>query len=254
MDEQLHIIEWKSDIDIDMDLRCFNLSESHENVIRNQLRVIDRCFQDSLESKSKIGQILELRGLMFSFIASYRNPEIYGALSHAPSGAAYEAIYSALRRFRANLKRRQSLSNESVEKMLNTLPVHAREILRGVIAYKFRDTVSDMEQINFANPDHRQLLTEASKASLGWVNKGPGRPKSSFDQLLIQLTSFYEKNTGQNAVIRFRGDDAPDSNFEKMIFAAFEISSLIQQPELSQPERTYSGALKAYRRATKPKT
>ena len=46
MDEQLHVTEWKTDIDIDIDLRCFNLSKSHENVIRNQLRVIDRCFQD----------------------------------------------------------------------------------------------------------------------------------------------------------------------------------------------------------------
>ena len=252
MDEQLHVTEWKTDIDIDMDLRCFNLSKSIENDVRNRLRIIDKCFRDSFESRSKIGQILELRGLMFSFIASYRNPEIYGVLSHAPSGAAYEETHSALRRFRANLKRRQSLTNERVEKMLNTLPVPAREILKGVVAYKFRDAVSGMERVNFANPDHRQLLTEASKASLGWVSKGPGRPKSSLDQLLIQLTSFYEKATGQNAAVRFRGDDAPDSNFEKMVFAAFEISSLIQQPELSQPERTYSGALKAYRRATKP--
>ncbi len=252
MEEQLHVTEWKTDIDIDMDLRCFNLSKSIENDVRNRLRIIDKCFRDSFESRSKIGQILELRGLMFSFIASYRNPEIYGVLSHAPSGAAYEETHSALRRFRANLKRRQSLTNERVEKMLNTLPVPAREILKGVVAYKFRDAVSGMERVNFANPDHRQLLTEASKASLGWVSKGPGRPKSSLDQLLIQLTSFYEKATGQNAAVRFRGDDAPDSNFEKMVFAAFEISSLIQQPELSQPERTYSGALKAYRRATKP--
>ena len=188
MEEQLHVTEWKTDIDIDMDLRCFNLSKSIENDVRNRLRIIDKCFRNSFESRSKIGQILELRGLMFSFIASYRNPEIYGVLSHAPSGAAYEETHSALRRFRANLKRRQSLT----------------------------------------------------------------RPKSSLDQLLIQLTSFYEKATGQNAAVRFRGDDAPDSNFEKMVFAAFEISSLIQQPELSQPERTYSGALKAYRRATKP--
>ena len=252
MEEQLHVTEWKTDIDIDMDLRCFNLSKSIENDVRNRLRIIDKCFRNSFESRSKIGQILELRGLMFSFIASYRNPEIYGVLSHAPSGAAYEETHSALRRFRANLKRRQSLTNERVEKMLNTLPVPAREILKGVVAYKFRDAVSGMERVNFANPDHRQLLTEASKASLGWVSKGPGRPKSSLDQLLIQLTSFYEKATGQNAAVRFRGDDAPDSNFEKMVFAAFEISSLIQQPELSQPERTYSGALKAYRRATKP--
>lgn len=252
MEEQLHVTEWKTDIDIDMDLRCFNLSKSIENDVRNRLRIIDKCFRNSFESRSKIGQILELRGLMFSFIASYRNPEIYGVLSHAPSGAAYEETHSALRRFRANLKRRQSLTNKRVEKMLNTLPVPAREILKGVVAYKFRDAVSGMERVNFANPDHRQLLTEASKASLGWVSKGPGRPKSSLDQLLIQLTSFYEKATGQNAAVRFRGDDAPDSNFEKMVFAAFEISSLIQQPELSQPERTYSGALKAYRRATKP--
>ena len=73
-----------------------------------------------------------------------------------------DAAVAALKRLRANLKRRTDASS----KRLMDLPEDARAILLSSIAFVFRDEVDEWCQIDFGNETHVEMLQASVGSSL----------------------------------------------------------------------------------------
>ena len=90
-----------------------------------------------------------------------------------PDTSRVDAAVQALRRFRANLKRRTGAGDGLTSKRLKDLPEDARTILLSSIAFIFRDEVDEWSQINFGN--------------------------EALDIFFIGLWDLYQKTTGEPA-------------------------------------------------------
>ena len=72
---------------------------------------------------------------------------------------------AALKRFKANLKRRSDARDRLTSKRLMDLPEDARAILLSSIAFIFRDEVDEWSQIDFGNETHVVRLTDLTSSS-----------------------------------------------------------------------------------------
>jgi len=152
-----------------------------------------------------------------------------------------DTAVAALKRFKANLKRRSDARDRLTSKRLMDLPEDARAILLSSIAFIFRDEVDEWSQIDFGNETHVEMLQVSVTSSLAKLTNPQGRPvNEALDVFFLGLRDLYQKTTGKEATAGAHHDGKPHSDFEKLIYLGYQ---------LIRPANSYATALKAWERA-----
>ena len=148
---------------------------------------------------------------------------------------------AALKRFKANLKRRTDARDGLTSKRLMDLPEDARSILLSSIAFIFRDEVDEWSQIDFGNETHVEMLKASVASSLAKLTNPQGRPvNEALDVFFLGLRDLYQKTTGKEAAAGAHHNGEPNSDFEKLMYLGYQ---------LIRPANSYATALKAWERA-----
>ncbi len=152
-----------------------------------------------------------------------------------------DAAVAALKRFKANLKRRSDARDGLTSKRLMDLPDDARAILLSSIAFVFRDEVDEWSQIDFGNETHVAMLQASVTSSLANLTNPQGRPvNEALDVFFLGLRDLYQKTAGKEATAGAHHDSKPHSDFEKLMYLGYQ---------LIRPANSYATALKAWERA-----
>ncbi len=152
-----------------------------------------------------------------------------------------DTAVAALKRFKANLKRRSDARDRLTSKRLMDLPEDARAILLSSIAFIFRDEVDEWSQIDFGNETHVAMLQASVTSSLTKLTNPQGRPvNEALDVFFLGLRDLYQKTTGKEATAGAHHNGKPHSDFEKLIYLGYQ---------LIRPANSYATALKAWERA-----
>jgi len=152
-----------------------------------------------------------------------------------------DTAVAALKRFKANLKRRNDARDRLTSKRLMDLPEDARAILLSSIAFIFRDEVDEWSQIDFGNETHVEMLQASVTSSLAKLTNPRGRPVNEpLDIFFLGLRDLYQRTTGKEATAGAHHDGKPHSDFEKLIYLGYQ---------LIRPANSYATALKAWERA-----
>ena len=160
---------------------------------------------------------------------------------HLPNMSRVDAAVAALKRFKANLKRRTNVRDGLTSKRLMDLPEDARAILLSSIAFVFRDEVDEWSQIDFGNEMHVEMLQASVTSSLAKLTNPQGRPvNEALDVFFLGLLDLYQKTTGKEATAGAHHDGKPHSDFEKLMYLGYQ---------LIRPANSYATALKAWERA-----
>ena len=158
-----------------------------------------------------------------------------------PNTTRLDAAVAALKRFKANLKRRTNARDGLTSKRLMDLPEDARAILLSSIAFVFRDEVDEWSQIDFGNKTHVEMLQASVASSLAKLTNPQGRPiNEALDVFFLGLLDLYQKTTGKEATAGAHHDGKPHSDFEKLMYLGYQ---------LIRPANSYATALKAWERA-----
>ena len=132
------------------------MHQQHQAEISTQ---IEALLDSICTSPLPIADRLELRRLVDALChaskVTYEPP---------PNTSRVDEVVAALKRFKANLKRRTDARDGLTSKRLMDLPDDARAILLSSIAFIFKDEVDEWSQIDFGNETHVEML-EASVAS-----------------------------------------------------------------------------------------
>ena len=209
------------------------MQRPHQAKVMAQL---EELFESVCAGPLPIGDRLELRRLV-------------DALCHAskvtdeppPNTSRVDAAVAALKRFKANLKRRSDARDRLTSKRLMDLPEDARAILLSSIAFIFRDEVDEWSQIDFGNETHVEMLQVSVASSLAKLTNPQGRPvNEALDVFFLGLRDLYQKTTGKEAVAGAHHDGKPHSDFEKLMYLGYQ---------LIRPANSYATALKAWERA-----
>ena len=160
---------------------------------------------------------------------------------HLPNMGRVDAAVAALKRFKANLKRRADARDGLTSKRLMDLPDDARVILLSSIAFIFRDEVDEWSQIDFGNETHVEMLQASVTSSLAKLTNPRGRPVNEpLDIFFLGLRDLYQKTTGKEATAGAHHNGKPHSDFEKLMYLGYQ---------LIRPANSYATALKAWERA-----
>ena len=152
-----------------------------------------------------------------------------------------DAAGRALKRFKANLKRRSDARDRLTSKLLMDLPEDARAILLSSIAFIFRDEIDEWNQIDFGNETHVETLKASVASSLAKLTNPQGRPvNEALDVFFLGLRDLYQKTTGKEATAGAHHNGKPHSDFEKLMYLGYQ---------LVRPANSYATALKAWERA-----
>tara|TARA_B100000886_G_scaffold280679_1_gene204765 strand:+ start:1739 stop:2335 length:597 start_codon:yes stop_codon:yes gene_type:complete len=158
-----------------------------------------------------------------------------------PNTSRVDTAVAALKRFKANLKRRSDAKDGLTSKRLMDLPEDARSILLSSIAFTFRDEVDEWSEIDFGNETHVEMLEASVTSSLAKLTNPQGRPvNEALDVFFLGLRDFYQKTTGKEAVAGAHHDGKPHSDFETLMNLGYQ---------LIRPANSYATALKAWERA-----
>ena len=158
-----------------------------------------------------------------------------------PNTGRVDAAVAALKRFKANLKRRSDARDRLTSKRLMDLPDDARAILLSSIAFIFRDEVDEWSQIDFGNETHVEMLQASVTSSLTKLTNPQGRPvNEALDVFLLGLRDLYQKITSKEATAGAHHNGKPNSDFEKLMYLGYQ---------LIRPANSYATALKAWERA-----
>ena len=158
-----------------------------------------------------------------------------------PNTSRVDAAVAALKRFKANLKRRSDARDRLTSKRLMELPEDARAILLSSIAFIFRDEVDEWSQIDFSNETHVEMLEASVTSSLAKLTNPQGRPvNEALDVFFLGLRDLFQKTTGQRAAAGAHHDGKPHGDFEKLMYLGYQ---------LIRPANSYATALKAWERA-----
>jgi hypothetical protein len=158
-----------------------------------------------------------------------------------PNTSRVDEAVEALKRFKANLKRRSDARDRLTSKRLMDLPDDARAILLSSIAFIFRDEVDEWSQIDFGNEMHVEMLQTSVTSSLSKLTNPQGRPvNEALDVFFLGLRDLYQKTTGKEATAGAHHDGKPHSDFEKLMYLGYQ---------LIRPANSYATALKAWERA-----
>ena len=154
-----------------------------------------------------------------------------------------DAAVTALKRFKANLKRRTDARDGLTSKRLMDLPDDARANLLSSIAFIFRDEIDEWSQIDFGNETHVEMLEASVASSLAKLTNPHGRPvNEALDVFFLGLRDLYQRTTGKEATAGAHHNGAPHSDFEKLMYLGYQ---------LIRPANSYASALKAWERAVK---
>ena len=152
-----------------------------------------------------------------------------------------DTAVAALKRFKANLKRRSDARDRLTSKRLMDLPEDARAILLSSIAFIFRDEVDEWSQIDFGNETHVEMLQVSVASSLAKLTNPQGRPvNEALDVFFLGLRDLYQKATGKEATAGAHHDGKPHNDFERLMYLGYQ---------LIRPANSYATALKAWERA-----
>jgi hypothetical protein len=152
-----------------------------------------------------------------------------------------DAVVAALKRFKANLKRRADARDGLTSKRLMDLPEEARAILLSSIAFNFRNEIDEWRQIDFGNETHVEMLQASVTSSLAKLTNPQGRPvNEALDVFFLGLRDLYQKTTGKEATAGAHHNGKPHSDFEKLMYLGYR---------LIRPANSYATALKAWERA-----
>ena len=158
-----------------------------------------------------------------------------------PNTTRVDVAVAALKRFKANLKRRTDARDGLTSKRLMDLPDDARAILLSSIAFIFRDEVDEWSQIDFGNETHVEMLLASVASSLAKLTNPQGRPvNEALDVFFLGLRDLFQKTTGQRAAAGAHHDGKPHGDFEKLMYLGYQ---------LIRPANSYATALKAWERA-----
>jgi len=158
-----------------------------------------------------------------------------------PNTSRVDAAVAALKRFKANLKRRSDARDRLTSKRLMDLPEDARAILLSSIAFIFKDEVDEWSQIDFSNETHVEMLEASVTSSLAKLTNPQGRPvNEALDVFFLGLRDLYQKTTGKEATAGAHHNGKPHSDFEKLMYLGYQ---------LIRPANSYATALKAWERA-----
>ena len=138
--------------------KLYSMLKQHQAEISTQL---EELLESVCAGPLPVADRLELRRLA-------------DALCHAskvtdeppPNTGRVDAAVAALKRFKANLKRRTDARDGLTSKRLMDLPEDARAILLSSIAFIFRDEVDEWSQIDFGNETHVEMLQASVTSSL----------------------------------------------------------------------------------------
>ena len=148
---------------------------------------------------------------------------------------------AALKRFKANLKRRSDARDGLTSKRLMDLPDDARAILLSSIAFIFRDEIDEWSQIDFGNETHVEMLQASVTSSLTKLTNPQGRPvNEALNVFFLGLRDLYKKTTGKEATAGAHHNGKPHSDFETLMYLGYQ---------LIRPANSYATALKAWERA-----
>ena len=151
-----------------------------------------------------------------------------------------DAAVAALKRFKANLKRRTDARDGLTSKRLMDLPDDARANLLSSIAFIFRDEIDEWRQIDFAHETHVEMLQVSVASSLTKLTEPQGRPVNEpLDIFFLGLRDLYQKTTGKEATAGAHHDGKPHSDFEKLMYLGYQSV---------RPANSYATALKAWER------
>jgi len=206
------------------------------NVVHEKLSQLEELLDSVCDGSLPIADRLELRRLA-------------DALCHASKvtdkpldeKSRVDAAVAALKRLKANLKRRSDARDRLTSKRLMDLPEDARAILLSSIAFIFRDEVDEWSQIDFGNGAHVEMLQASVTSSLTKLTNPQGRPvNEALDVFFLGLRDLYQKTTGKEAVAGAHHDGKPHNDFEKLMCLGYQ---------LIRPANSYATALKAWERA-----
>ena len=206
------------------------------NVNAQSLSQLEELLDSVCDGSLPVADRLELRRLA-------------DALCHAskvtgeplPSTSRVDAAVTALKRFKANLKRRSDARDRLTSKRLMDLPEDARAILLSSIAFIFRDEVDEWSQIDFGNETHVEMLQASVTSSLAKLTNPQGRPvNEALDVFFLGLRDLYQKATGKEATAGAHHDGKPHNDFERLMYLGYQ---------LIRPANSYATALKAWERA-----
>ena len=171
-------------------LRLYSMLQQHQAEISEQL---ETRLESACTGPLPVADRLELRRLV-------------DALCHAskvtdeppPNTGRVDAAVAALKRFKANLKRRTDARDGLTSKRLTDLPDDAQAILLSSIAFIFRDEVDEWSQIDFGNETHVEMLQASVTSSLAKLTNPRGRPvNEALDVSFLGLRDLYQKTTGK---------------------------------------------------------
>ncbi len=160
---------------------------------------------------------------------------------HLPNRGRVDAAVAALKRFKANLKRRTDARDGLTSKRLMDLPEDARAMLLSSVAFIFRDEIDEWSQIDFGNEAHAEMLQASVASSLAKLTNPQGRPvNEALDVFFLGLRDLYQRTTGKEATAGAHHDGKPHNDFEKLMYLGYQ---------LIRPANSYATALKAWERA-----
>ena len=152
-----------------------------------------------------------------------------------------DTAVAALKRFKANLKRRSDARDRLTSKRLMDLPEDARAILLSSISFIFRDEIDEWSQIDFGNETHVEMLQASVTSSLTKLTNPQGRPvNEALDVFFLGLRDLYQNTTGKETIAGAHHDGKPHRDFEKLMYLGYQ---------LIRPANSYATALKAWERA-----
>ena len=213
--------------------KLYSMLQQHQGKISTQL---EELLESVCAGPLPVANRLELRRLA-------------DALCHASkvtgepltSTSRVDAAVAAIKRFKANLKRRSDARDGLSSKRLMDLPEDARAILLSSIAFIFSDEVDEWSQIDFGNEMHVEMLQASVTSSLSKLTNPQGRPvNEALDVFFLGLRDLYQKTTGKEATAGAHHDGKPHSDFEKLMYLGYQ---------LIRPANSYATALKAWERA-----
>ena len=169
-------------------MRLYNLCREHQAEISAQLEeILDTVCTGPLPVADRLELLRLVDALCHASKVTDEPP---------PNTSRVDEVVAALKRFKANLKRRTDARDGLTSKRLMDLPDDARAILLSSIAFIFRDEIDERSQIDFGNETHVEMLEASVASNLAKLTNPQGRPvNEALDIFFLGLRDLYEKTT-----------------------------------------------------------
>ena len=122
------------------------------------------------------------------------------------------------------LERHKKPNHARTERRVDKLSEDTKAILNGAFKGRMYFQVEDFDQINFANPEHRQTLLDAIEGMRCSLNEFDD-PKfnQALDEAFYCLADVFEATTGQPARLSATYDNLAKSSYDKAVLAIYRM-------------------------------